>query len=74
MLSAFCVPALCEASWTQPLPVPEKFIFQWREVTVVKCRHKIKLDNEVMGIFLEKWMVREGVSKEQRFDGMAAAM
>lgn len=44
---------------TQPLNVPQKFIFQWGEVTLGKCCNEIKLDSEVAAIFLEKRMVQE---------------
>lgn len=59
VLSAFSVPDLWEAVGTQPLNVPQKFIFQWGEITVGKCCNEIKLDSEVAGIFLEKWMAQE---------------
>ena len=64
LLSAFCASILCEASGAQPLPVPKEVTLPWGEVTVGKCHNDIELDNEVMGIHLEKRVVSEGVSKE----------
>lgn len=72
-MSAFCVPAPCGATGTEPsarprkpLLVPKEFTLQGEEMTAKKCHNEIKLDDEEADIFLENDMVREGISEEQR--------